>query len=105
MQSPLQNARLECFVWRIVIRIKDRTQQYESKYERFNIFPYFNVLCNGVTEMQEIEYRGYIIKRDSNNVRVYDKKGNFLKQTAFSSKGSVTDMKVYIDNLIKRYGQ
>ncbi len=55
--------------------------------------------------MQEIEYRGYTIKRDSNNVRVYDKKGNFLKQTAFSSKGSVTDMKVYIDNLIKRYGQ
>ena len=63
------------------------------------------ILLVEAVEMQEIEYRGYIIKRDSSNVKVYDKQGNFLKQTAFSSKGAVTDMKIYIDNLIKRYGQ
>ena len=83
VQEPISLSNLD--------KILDLIEEYELLVE--------------VIEVNEIEYRGYFIKKDSDNVRVYDKKGNFLKQTAFSSKGAVTDMKVYIDNLIKRFGE
>ncbi len=60
--------------------------------------------------MKEIEYRGYIIKPyvENNNdglgshSEVHDKNGNVLKKTCFP--GAISDCKVYIDKIIKRYG-
>lgn len=53
----------------------------------------------------EIEYRGYILKMADDHIEVYDKDGNYLKQSTFRTHGSLSDMKSYIDNLIKRYGK
>lgn len=50
---------------------------------------------------QELEYRGYIIKPTPNSYEVYDKRGNYLKQTPFKSHGALTDCKHYIDKIIK----
>ncbi len=45
MQSPLQDDRLECFVWRIVIRIRVMAQQYEPKYGT-SMFFHILLYCN-----------------------------------------------------------
>ena len=52
---------------------------------------------------QELEYRGYIIKSTANNYEIYDKRGNYLKQSITKSHGSLTDCKHYIDKIIKEF--
>ena len=51
-----------------------------------------------------IEYRGYTFKMEEDYISVYDKYGNYLKQSCSRSHGTLSDLKMYVDKIIKKYG-
>ena len=54
---------------------------------------------------KDFEYRGYKVKNDKSNgfLEVYDKNCNYLFRVNSFGKGCVTEVKIRIDDLIKRY--
>ncbi len=49
-----------------------------------------------------VNYRGYEFRILRYCIEVYDKYGNFLKRSTFRDRGSISEMKYYVDSLIKR---
>ena len=54
----------------------------------------------------DVEYRGYYIKNNKKDgfLEVYDKNGNYLFRQHNFNHGSFTDVKLKIDEMVKRYG-
>lgn len=58
---------------------------------------------------EDFEYRGFVVKREkvyinSEDLVVYDKRGNYMFRVSNFNKGSKTSVKCRIDNIIKTYG-